>query len=160
MSYTIEPINPNDDTAICQIIKRVGSEFGAIGEGFGPSDPEVLSMSAHYCDQQKSRYFVARVDDIPVGGCGIAPFNLSEQVCELNKLFLLSHSRGFGIGRDLVGHCLEYARQQGFTRCYLDTLSNMKAAITLYEKLGFEHLPGPLSGTLHNGCDTWMLKPL
>ncbi len=158
MSYTIEPINQEDDKVICQIIQRVGSEFGAIGEGFGPSDAEVQCMSVHYREEQKSCYFIARVDNIPVGGCGVAPFANSDQICELKKLFLLPHSRGFGIGRDLTEQCLEYAQAKGFQSCYLDTLSSMKVAIALYEKMGFEHLAQPLAGSEHNGCGIWMIK--
>jgi len=36
----------------------------------------------------------------------------------------------------------------------------MKSAISLYEKLGFIHLDKPLAGTIHSGCDVWMLKDL
>jgi putative acetyltransferase len=34
----------------------------------------------------------------------------------------------------------------------------MTSAIALYEKLGFTHLERPLDGTIHGGCDVWMLK--
>ena len=103
---------------------------------------------------------VALLDDKVVGGCGVAPFGQDEQTCELKKLFLLKESRGLGLGKTLSLACLEFAKQQGFERCYLDTLSNMSAAVRLYESLEFEHLTEPLEGTLHNGCDVWMLKSL
>ncbi len=95
-----------------------------------------------------------------VGGGGIAPFNGSDSVCELKKLFLLPESRGHGLGKALAQQCLAFAKQQGFAQCYLDTLSNMSTAVRLYENLGFEHLPAPMPGTEHNGCDVWMLKQL
>ena len=47
MNYTIEDISPEYDDVICQIIKKIGAEHGAIGNGFGPSDNEVLNMSQH-----------------------------------------------------------------------------------------------------------------
>src|SRR5690625_2742179 len=89
-----------------------------------------------------------------------AGFNGSREICELRKLFLLKESRGLGVGKALVVKCLEYARQKGYKECYLDTLSSMKSAIALYEKFGFVHLDRPLEGTIHNGCDVWMLKKL
>ncbi|WP_051560120.1 GNAT family N-acetyltransferase [Marinobacterium jannaschii] len=160
MICTINEIEPGDDSVICEIIKKVGAEYGAIGDGFGPSDSEVLCMSQNYSEESKSRYLVARIDGKVVGGCGIAPFNGSSDICELKKLFLLPESRGSGLGRKLTLQCLEFAVSQGFKNCYLDTLKSMSSAIALYEKLGFSHLNRPLQGTEHNGCDVWMLKPL
>lgn len=157
---TIEPIRAEHDSEICTIIQTVGAEFGAIGDGFGPSDAEVLTMSQHYTAEQQSLYLVAHLNGKIVGGGGIAPFQGSHQTCELKKLFLLPESRGLGIGKQLVQHCLEFAAQQGFTQCYLDTLSSMTAAISLYEQMGFTHLDRPLDGTEHSGCDVWMLKNL
>ncbi len=160
MSYKIQEIQKGDDSIICEIIKEVGAEYGAIGDGFGPSDPEVLCMSQNYRDSANSRYFVAKVQGKVVGGCGVAPFNGSTKICELKKLFLLPGSRGFGLGRKLTEQCLEYAKLKGFESCYLDTLKNMKSAIALYENLEFKYLDKPLAGTEHNGCDVWMLKQL
>ncbi|WNO60220.1 GNAT family N-acetyltransferase [Rheinheimera sp. MMS21-TC3] len=160
MSVVITEISPQYDAKIAEVIKQVGAEFGAIGEGFGPSDPEVEAMSQHYHAYDASRYFIALVNNKVVGGSGIAPFNGSSEVCELRKLFLLPQSRGLGIGKTLTEKCLEYAKSSGYSQCYLDTLHSMTTAIALYELLGFKHLQQPLAGTIHNGCDVWMLKQL
>ncbi|USD43255.1 GNAT family N-acetyltransferase [Vibrio sp. SCSIO 43135] len=160
MGVEIVKISPQHDSDVCQIIKQVGREYGAVGEGFGPSDAEVECMSQYYTEEHRSLYLVALVNGEVVGGCGVAPFGDVEATCELKKLFLLEQSRGLGLGKKLTLACLEYAKQQGFERCYLDTLSNMDSAIRLYEHLGFEHLEQPLEGTLHNGCDVWMIKSL
>lgn len=156
----IQKIKPQYDTKVCEIIRKVGKEFGAIGDGFGPSDPEVLAMSQHYNDSKFSTYLIATIEGNVVGGSGIAAFNGNNKICELRKLFLLPESRGLGLGKQLTESCLDYAKSKGYQQCYLDTLSNMKSAISLYEKLGFKHLDKPLEGTIHNGCDVWMLKDL
>jgi len=52
--YKIQEIKPLDDTAIGNIIKKVGEQYGAIGDGFGPSDAEVNAMSQHYADENAS----------------------------------------------------------------------------------------------------------
>ncbi|MCG6201617.1 GNAT family N-acetyltransferase [Psychromonas antarctica] len=160
MTFVIKEIKPQFDLEIGEIIRIVGQEFGAIGDGFGPSDSEVSAMSRNYRDENGSRYLVAIVDNKIVGGSGIAAFNGSNEICELRKLFILSESRGLGLGQKLVEGCINYARSKGYTKCYLDTLANMESAIALYGKLGFEHLDKPLQGTIHNGCDVWMLKEL
>lgn len=160
MDYAIEGIKPKHDARICEIIQRVGAEFGAVGEGFGPSDPEVNAMSAHYMEATSSQYLVATVNGEIVGGGGVAAFNGSAQVCELRKLFLLPEGRGFGLGKALTEECLAFARAKGYKKCYLDTLKCMTSAVALYEKLGFIHLEQPLAGTIHSACDVWMVKEL
>ncbi len=160
MNYIIQEIKSQHDAEVCEIIETVGKEYGAIGEGFGPSDPEVEAMSKHYKNENASRYLVASINDHLVGGGGISSFNNSKDICELRKLFLLPESRGLGIGKKLIKECLEYAKNKGYKKCYLDTLTSMKSAIALYEKLGFQHLDTALEGTIHNGCDVWMLKAL
>ncbi|NET38261.1 MAG: GNAT family N-acetyltransferase [Cyanothece sp. SIO1E1] len=156
----IEEIKPEYDRKIFQIIKSVGAEYGAIGDGFGPSDLEVLCMSQHYKDENNSIYWVAIINGQVVGGSGIAAFNGSSDICELRKLFLLPESRGLGLGKALTLRCLSYAKAKGYKQCYLDTLSSMKSAISLYEKLGFKRLLSPLDGTEHSRCDIWMIKEL
>ena len=160
MTVSITEISTSDDARIAEIIQQVGSEFGAIGEGFGPSDAEVSAMSQHYHDHHRSRYFVARINENIVGGGGIAAFNGNTDICELRKLFILPQGRGQGIGRAISKQCLSYARQKGYQHCYLDTLSNMAAAIALYQSMGFIRLDAPLAGSIHNGCDVWMIKTL
>lgn len=160
MGYEIQEIKPLHDAKICEIIKNVGEEYGATGDGFGPSDPEVNAMSEHYNNESSSRYLVAIVNGSIVGGGGVAAFNGSSKVCELRKLFLLPASRGLGLGKKLTEGCLEYAKSKGYKSCYLDTLESMKSAISLYEKLGFKYLDKPLDGTIHKGCDVSMLKEL
>ena len=160
MSYQIQAVNRKQDAMVCQIVKAVGAEYGAVGEGYGPSDPEVEAMSQYYKDSENSLYLVAMVDDEVVGGCGVARFADKNDVCELRKLFLLPQSRGLGLGKALTEQCLSYAKSKGYKQCYLDTLSNMQSAVALYERLGFDHLSAPLAGTEHSACDVWMLKTL
>ncbi|WP_022942950.1 GNAT family N-acetyltransferase [Psychromonas hadalis] len=158
MLYNVKPIKRTHDKSICNIIKQVGREYGAIGEGFGPSDSEVEAISQHYLTINNSCYFIATIDNKVVGGAGIASFQ--ENICELKKLFLLPESRGLGIGKALTAQCLSYAKNAGYQYCYLDTLSNMKSAIKLYESFAFKRLNQPLDNTIHGGCDVWMLKTL
>ncbi|WP_153915896.1 GNAT family N-acetyltransferase [Shewanella sp. TC10] len=160
MNIIIKPISVEQDADVAKIIKAVGKEFGAVGEGFGPSDAEVDAMSQHYITEQRAQYLVASVDGEIVGGAGIASFNGSTDICELRKLFLLPQSRGLGLGKQLTQQCISFAKEFGYSQCYLDTLASMTSAIALYEKQGFKHLDKPLDGTIHGGCDIWMLKSL
>lgn len=158
MIYKIEEIRPEHDQGICQVIKSVGAEYGAVGDGFGPSDPEVLCMSQHY-GKDSSIYYIASIENHAVGGCGISALNSSDEICELRKLFLLPEYRGQGIGEALARKCLAHAKNRGFITCYLDTLSCMEQAISLYKKLGFQRCD-QFEDSGHTGCDVGMIKYL
>jgi putative acetyltransferase len=105
-------------------------------------------------------YFIAEIEDRIVGGGGICPTNgLSEDTCELVKMYLLPKARGKGIGAALLNKCLETAKKKGFNKVYLESLPELKRAIIVYEKFGFKKLSGPLGNTGHVS-GVWMIKEL
>ena len=159
-AFTIRPITPRDDAAVAGIIRTVMPEFGAKGPGFAINDPEVDAMSAAYA-RPRCSYFVVERDGVVMGGGGVAPLEAGEaDVCELRKMYFLPAWRGLGAGAALMERCLDAARGHGFRRCYLETLTGMDAAQKLYEKSGFERIPGSMGATGHFGCNRFYLRPL
>ena len=75
-------------------------------------------------------------------------------------MYFLSSARGQGLAKKLALTALEYAREQGFQQCYLETTAFLTEAIRLYERLGFAHIAEPLGCTGHVDCEVRMLKPL
>lgn len=57
--------------------------------------------------------------------------------CELKSLYLLERYHKKGLGRLLLDTAISAARQKGYARMYLDTLSTGRRAVALYEKAGF-----------------------
>lgn len=158
--YSIRPIDPRDDAAIAAIIRAVMPAFGADGPGFALHDAEVTAMSAAYT-QPRCSYFVLEVDDVVLGGAGVAPLAGGEtDVCELRKMYFLPQARGIGAGAVMMARCLEAARVHGFRRCYLETLTGMDAAQALYLRSGFQRIAHPMGGTGHHGCDRWFIREL
>lgn len=153
MSYQIRSIVPTDDASVAQIIRTVMPEFGADGPGFAIHDREVDHMSAAYA-AERSHYFVVVHDAQVRGGAGIAPLTgLEEHTCELRKMYFLPEIRGLGAGFALIQRCLAFAREAGYRRCYLETLTGMDRAARLYEHAGFKQLPAALGATGHFGCN-------
>ena len=155
MNGIIRPAGISDNSSVASIIRTVMPEFGAGGKGFAIHDTEVDNIHAAF-SQVRSAYFVCEIDGKVVGGGGVAPLmNGDENTCELKKMYFLPEGRGKGMGRKMVERCLEAAKEIGFEYCYLETFNTMKDAMVLYEKMGFEKIPGPLGSTGHFACDTF-----
>lgn len=150
---TIRKIEPNDNPQVAQIIRTVMPEFGAGGAGFAIHDPEVDNMFGAYT-KDRTAYFVCEHNQVILGGGGIAPLEGGDgTICELKKMYFLPDGRGKGWGQALINECLQAAHHFGFASCYLETFNTMDKAMTLYEKMGFKKIPGPLGCTGHFACD-------
>ncbi|BET98347.1 GNAT family N-acetyltransferase [Xenorhabdus taiwanensis] len=160
-NYVIRLITQQDNAGIAAVIRKVSAEHGLTADkGFAVADP-ILDTLYEVYNQPRSAYWVVEMDGEVVGGGGIAPLAGGDSdTCELQKMYLLSILRGKGIAKQIVKHSLEFGTEQGFKRCYLETTKNLKAAIALYEKLGFSYLDEPLGNTGHSDCEVRMLKAL
>lgn len=159
-SFTIRPIEARDDAAIAAIIRTVMPEFGADGPGFAIHDAEVDAMSIAYA-RPRSAYFVIEIDGEVLGGAGVAPLDGGDaDVCELRKMYFLPALRGLGAGRAAIARCVAAAREFGFRRCYLETLTGMDAAQRLYVANGFERIDRAMGSTGHYGCNRFYLREL
>jgi len=56
--------------------------------------------------------------------------------------------------------CLDWAAAAGAEQVYLETMPELKIAVPMYEKLGFEYLDGPMGNSGHFGCAIQMIKRL
>jgi putative acetyltransferase len=156
----IRPIESKDNEAVKAIIKTVMPEFGASGQGFAIHDQEVNNMYSAY-SKDRCAYFVCEHDGVVVGGGGVAPLEGGEaSVCELKKMYFLPQGRGKGLGHQVLTACLQKAKELGFSYCYLETFNTMKDAMKLYEKNGFQRIPGPMGNTGHFACDIFFKKKL
>jgi putative acetyltransferase len=158
--FLLRPITAHDDEAMARVIRSVMPEFGASGPGFALGDPEVDHLSRAY-SVPRSAYFVLERNGQIVGGAGIAPLAGGDaDVCELRKMYFLGEVRGHGQGRRMLQRCLDTARELGYRRCYLETLTGMDAAQHLYVDAGFQALCGPLGATGHFACDRYFARNL
>jgi len=74
-----------------------------------------------------------------VGCCALLP--LENQSWELAKMAVAKEYRGDGLGRRLLLHVLEYAKQTGAHKLSLKTSSLLQPAIHLYRSVGFQIIP-------------------
>ena len=93
-------------------------------------------------DPDIGRLFVLRVDGKVVGMANaLITVSTSEggRVVLLEDVILHREHRGCGLGRQLVEHVLEWAREEGVTRVTLLADRDNHSALNFYRKLGFGH---------------------
>ena len=123
-------------------------------------DNETQQMFESYQNDNEIYLVIEELGEV-VGGGGIKPLkDFENDVCELQKMYLTPKVRGKGYGKLLFTRCLEEAKNMGFKKCYLESASQFKTAIQIYEKSGFQHLAKPLGNTGHYSCGVWMIKDL
>jgi putative acetyltransferase len=162
----IREIQQKDNESIAKVIRDIFHELNAPKVGTAYADP-ILDTLYEVYQEPRSIYYVVELEGKVVGGCGVAPLEMlnpvqqdNTKVCELQKMYFAPEIRGTGFAERIINQCLEFANQQGFKICYLETLSFMTAAQKLYERMGFEHIDGPMGNTGHNSCEVWMTKKL
>jgi putative acetyltransferase len=157
-TISIRKIKPSDNPQLASIIRNALAEFGANKPGTVFYDDTTDHLYELF-QKPRSIYFVAEQDGEILGGAGIYPSDgLPEGTCELVKMYLKPATRGLGLGRKLIEECLEFAKAFGYVQVYIETMPELRKALSVYEKFGFEYLNGPLGNTGHFGCDVWMLK--
>ena len=74
--------------------------------------------------------------DTPIGCVAIR--KIDQDVCEMKRLYVRPNYRGKGFGKMLAQSAIERGRKIGYKRTRLDTLPSMKAAISMYTRIGFK----------------------
>ena len=142
--------SPEELTAVRALFLDYQSDLG-IDLCFQGFAQELDTLPGDYAEPG-GLLLMASVDGAPAGCCAFRPLVSSDHLnaCEMKRLFVRRAFRGFGLGRSLVEHIVLRAGLAGYTTMLLDTLSDMEAARTLYEDVGFVHVApyyhNPLSG--------------
>jgi len=156
----IRDLQKEDNPALAKVVRDTLAEFGANHPNTVYYDPTTDTLFEVF-QTPRSKYFLAELNNKIVGGGGIYPTDgLPPDTCELVKMYLLPEARGFGLGRTLIEKCIEAAAENGFKKIYLETMPELKQALSVYEKFGFEYLNGPIGNSGHTGCSLWMLKKI
>ena len=143
---------------MASIVRKNLENVGLDIPGTAYFDISLDSLSSYY-GKADSKYFVLLKGETVVGGVGFAPFELTENCAEMQKLYLDDSVKGQGLGYALVEKVEEEMRKAGFTKAYLETHSSLKAAVHLYRKCGYKEIRRP-DGVIHSTMDLFFEKDL
>ncbi len=156
----IRPILKKDIQPIATLIRSVLVEFGVPKVGTAYEDKSLDDLYTYY-QKPRAYYFVIEVNDMILGGGGVAQLeNYNGNTCELQKMYFHPSIRGKGYGREMIELCLDKAKQYRYDQCYLETMTYMRTAQAIYQKYGFDYIDGPMGDTGHYSCPVHMIKDL
>ncbi len=154
-------ITPADDAALAALVRSNLEKHHLDIPGTAYFDPHLDHLSLFYLEDPGSRRYDVLVDaeGHVIGGIGLAAFPPIENCAELQKLYLAEGAKGNGLGYDMVRHIEDAARAMGYRSLYLETHTNLEAAIHIYEKSGYKRIDKP-EGVVHSTMNRFYLKKL
>jgi len=121
---------------VCELFTEYANsiEIDLCFQGF---DRELAGLPGRYAPPE-GRVLLAMEHERAVG-C-VALRKIGDGICEMKRLYVRPAFRRQNLGRALADAVLAAAREIGYERMRLDTLSSMTGALSLYESLGFQRI--------------------
>ena len=157
MVFSREPevttiVQASDASAVAQA-RELFCEYAAESQldlCFQNFEAELAGLPGAYTPPE-GRLLLALYEE-QLAGC-VALRKFEDGVCEMKRLYVRPAFRGQGIGRALARRMIEEAGATSYATMRLDTLARMRAAITLYESLGFRRIeayrPNPMEDVVY-----------
>ncbi len=82
---------------------------------------------------------VAYENNQPVGCGAFKEYELG--VAEIKRMFVLQQHRGKGIAGQILAALEQWAKEEGFKACILETAIKQPEAIRVYEREGYKRIP-------------------
>ena len=154
-------LSPEYDAGLAALIRYNLKKHGLDIPGTVYFDEGLDHLSSFYLAKPDERPYEILLDKNCklVGGIGLAEFPFVEGCAELQKLYLADSVKGNGIGYYLIRLIEEKASALGYTKVYVETHSNLQAAIHIYTKAGYQRMDRP-DFVQHGTMDTFFLKDL
>lgn len=111
-------------------------------------EEELKSLPGKYSEPEGS-IVLALVGEKPAGCAALR--RITEQICEMKRLYVRDEFRGEGLGRELADRIIERAKELDYKYIRLDTLPTMERAQDMYRDMGFYEIEpyifNPVEGT-------------
>ena len=160
MNYEIKKITPKHNTAMAKIVRDNLKNHGLDIPGTAYFDSSLDNLCKFYNNGDKRGYYVLTDEnDTVLGGVGFAEFEGFDSCAEVQKLYLADEVKGQRFGYKMMEFIEDKIKESGYKLSYLETHSNLKIAIYLYEKIGYEKIEKP-KDVAHGAMDSFYIKKL
>lgn len=122
-----------DEVQVLELIEIVLSEYNLSLEPQG-ADNDVTDLNYNYLSNNGWFQVVEHGKKI-IGSVGV--YKITDNECELRKMYLYPEYQGQGIGSTLMRNALKKAKQLGYKYMTLQTNSVLNKALPVYKKYGF-----------------------
>lgn len=135
----IKPLQLHQIAEVKQVIITVVQEMWQFSEETIKSYDDMADIDnaiAHYFNNRG--IFLVLSDAGKIVGSG-AIRRLSDDICELKRMWFLQNYRGRGLGRQMAQMLLDFANKNGYKKVRLDVANEQKQlqALKFYQQLGF-----------------------
>ena len=146
----VRDARPGDLAAVRALTQAAYAEFATVMEPAAWAGLDAAVRAALESDVPGVERMVAELGGEIVGSVMLYPpradayGDLAERAAwpELRLLAVAPAMRGRGIGQALVDECVRRARRMGAAELGLHTSASLRAAIRMYERMGFVRTPG------------------
>ena len=104
-----------------------------------PKDEKVLSDPQGEIIDKGGMIFYAQYNNKIIGTVSL--IKIDDVTFELTKMAVSDGNQGLGVGKKLMEHCLNEAKDKGIQKLILYSNRKLKPAIHLYESFGFIEIP-------------------
>jgi GNAT superfamily N-acetyltransferase len=126
-----------DDPVVQELTREVQAEYGRRYGGDGDSSP----MDAARFVAPLGRFFLATIDDQPVGMGGWRRGGPADGDAEIKRMYVREDRRRAGIARVILDELERTAMEAGLRRLVLETGNAQPEAIAMYRAAGFVDIP-------------------
>ncbi|MFW6196352.1 MAG: GNAT family N-acetyltransferase [Thermoplasmatota archaeon] len=129
----VESYDEQDISEIRDIFIEYRKDLG-LDLSFQEFQDELEELPGEYSPPEGS---ILMAKDDETVGC-VALRKINEDTCEMKRLYVKPDYRGKGLGKKLALTIIDMAREKGYDKMKLDTLTTLKKANELYHSIGFE----------------------
>lgn len=152
---TIREARFPDDADTLRGLFRAYVQWLGLDLDFQGFEDELTTLPGKYVPPQGIALLAEDAEGQVLGCVAMRP--LSNDICEMKRLYLRPEARGHGVANALCQRLITAAQAAGYRRMVLDTLDHMQDALRLYARLGFNPTPAyydnPLPGVVYLGRD-------
>jgi GNAT superfamily N-acetyltransferase len=131
----IRPAEPGDHGWVLERHAHLFDDQERWGEPFIAMIARLIADYLAEHDPEREGAWVAELDGRRAGS--VYCVRRSDEVAQLRLLFVDAEARGHGVGSMLVERCIEFARERGYDRMMLSTVSPLDSARKIYDAAGF-----------------------